>query len=509
MKLTLLSAFLFYGLFASSQNEYSKLLYKNSIPIFSNALIDSDKNGVIVVGSTYNSGLITKIDSSGAAIWTKTIDGFFDFDDVVATSDSSYLIVGSGENDILPNATAHLIKMSMSGDVLWAKNYNINSSSFSTHARVYESSDSNYVLTWSEFQTNNIGIVKVNTNGDTLWTKSLNTNLGFSSAISCINEIADGSILIAGESGQSQYSGFLLKLTQLGQIAWVQNYQDIYIEDITPLDSGFMAVAKSDLSSFDPKISYLKFDNNGTPLWHRKISQFFHQTQADKLPVIKPVNDSIFLVLHQKDWSNEAFLISDQGNLLSSFTFEMDGSDAMVLNDGSALFIGNGPLYGIKSSTLYDPNIALIRTDTTISTPLCAYDFSLTADLMPIESDSIISFIETGSVDVYLSSITLEELAILDTNLCVEFIGGIDENDFQIPVKVYPNSSTGIFNFEVTTQGEITIVVLDSKGQEVVSHESNSPNTSIDISSEADGFYYFKIIDETNREARGKLILIH
>ncbi|NRA12726.1 MAG: hypothetical protein HRT57_12285 [Crocinitomicaceae bacterium] len=46
--------------------------------------------------------------------------------------------------------------------------------------------------------------------------------------------------------------------------------------------------------------------------------------------------------------------------------FQMMGRDAIILQDRSALLIGNGPLYGIKS-TIYDPSISLIRTDSLLS----------------------------------------------------------------------------------------------------------------------------------------------
>ncbi|NRA12725.1 MAG: T9SS type A sorting domain-containing protein [Crocinitomicaceae bacterium] len=122
--------------------------------------------------------------------------------------------------------------------------------------------------------------------------------------------------------------------------------------------------------------------------------------------------------------------------------------------------------------------------------------------------DNSISFVARGTPNTYSSNITTSISSVLAQDGCVPTLGAIDEIKAGLAVIVYPNSSTGVFNFKVTTQSEITIVILDSKGREITRHESATPKTSIDISNEADGFYYYKIIDETRREARGKLILI-
>ena len=103
------SLFIFALLISTSsfgQNEYSKLLYNSQAEMYSHALVNSSENGVLLAGTNYNNGLAIKLDDSGSEIWTTAFQGFFQFHDVIATSDSSFLMTGVSNNSSLSVQTA-------------------------------------------------------------------------------------------------------------------------------------------------------------------------------------------------------------------------------------------------------------------------------------------------------------------------------------------------------------------------------------------------------------------
>lgn len=504
MKQTLLLLIVLVSFSSYSQNEYKKLIYESQSQVYGNELVQTDDNGILIAGSINFSGAAISVDSAGNVNWAKSYHGDFNFQEAIATSDSAFLLAGRGPNADLQHNTAHLIKLNTNGDTIWTKNFDLGNSQYCDRVSICETFDSNYVMALSE-NTARFGIVKLDQNGNILWSKSLENNLAVAT-INSIDELSDSSILVSGYSYGFGHTGFLMKLSPTGQIIWTKHFEELLINNLITIDSGFIAVGKGDLLGFEYVLTVFKFNNDGINEWSKKINGA-HTGSLETSPDIAWVSDSTFLVSSESDWDTYVVLFNEDGTASNSFNISMYGQDFMILNDKSALFMGNGPILGIKTQ-FYEPHIGLVRTDTLISIPECSYMISVNTDSLGVAPDSVITFPEIGTLSEYVSDITISTPPLQVANECVPIYGSIDEINSSLPVTVYPNSSSGIFNFEVTTIGGFTLSVIDSKGREIEQYESNQSFKWIDLSSEADGLYYYKIVDDSGRQAYGKLILM-
>jgi hypothetical protein len=68
---------------------------------------------------------------------------------------------------------------------------------------------------------------------------------------------------------------------------------------------------------------------------------------------------------------------------------------------------------------------------------------------------------------------------------------GEDNIENENEIKVYPNPSSGIFNFVSAYDGEVVVKVYNSVGKEIISRaENNGKNFSVELTNEAAGIYF-------------------
>lgn len=67
-------------------------------------------------------------------------------------------------------------------------------------------------------------------------------------------------------------------------------------------------------------------------------------------------------------------------------------------------------------------------------------------------------------------------------------------------LKVFPNPSAGIFNFQVTTGVINTIVITDLSGRQLLAKTGTTDNMQIDLNSLSAGIYYAAVMNENNTQ---------
>ncbi|MBL7941452.1 MAG: PDZ domain-containing protein [Flavobacteriales bacterium] len=103
----------------------------------------------------------------------------------------------------------------------------------------------------------------------------------------------------------------------------------------------------------------------------------------------------------------------------------------------------------------------------------------------------------TMTISIEIESISSEELARINEKASPKLE---TKNDLQLEsISFYPNPNDGILNltFNLTTAGDLSVVMYDSNGSKVYMEErrnfSGVYNNTIDISEHADGTYYLQI----------------
>ncbi len=254
-----------------------------------NAMKATNDNNYIIAGSTTSYGAgnsdvyLLKVNQNGDTIWTKTYGGNLDDQayDVIQTSDSGYLVVGSTMSFTSGFCSVYAIKTDENGDTLWTKTYEKNISN--TGVSIIQTNDSGFFIAGVTLIPGNISstdcyFIKTNAFGDTLWTKTYGGN-DYDGAFQVYN--AGGGIIISGTTKSYGAGGndiFLGKFNYNGDEIWMKTYGGIgndYGGMFSPTnDNGYIITGYTESFGAGNQDMYLiKTDNNGDTLWTRTFGK--------------------------------------------------------------------------------------------------------------------------------------------------------------------------------------------------------------------------------------------
>ena len=270
--------------------------------------------GYIVVGSTSSNSsgntdiYLLKVDSMCNYQWSQAIGGTnndwgysikqtFDKGFIIAASSNSY---GNGGYD------AVLMKRDSLGNYVWKKTYGGNDWDFAYS--VVQTYDSGFVFCGETYNNTNgysdVYIVKTNPFGDTLWTKT------FGGALidkgNSVIETSDSNIVVAGIINTTSDSTqiYIIKLTSTGTLLWDSIYGGVRYENANQIietsDGDYVVIGGT--SSVDPGIDesiYLfKINTNGNFLWQQTFGYDpFTPGKNDEGVSIKEMSNGDLLLL--------------------------------------------------------------------------------------------------------------------------------------------------------------------------------------------------------------------
>lgn len=204
---------------------------------FGEEVIETTDSSFVAVGGTesFGNGLMDlylfKIDSIGDVEWTKTFGGpNIDYgNDVVETDDNGYIACGYS-NSIGLDYNIFIVKVSSDGTHQWTKNIGGNNWDFANSITQSSLNPSQYYIvgeTYSSGQGNGDAfILKINNNGDTLWMKTIGgqENDYFNDVI----EDNTGNVYCIGatKSQSSTENLWVTKLDTSGQLQWNYYHDD-------------------------------------------------------------------------------------------------------------------------------------------------------------------------------------------------------------------------------------------------------------------------------------------
>lgn len=198
------------------------------------------------------------------------------------TSDE-YLLVAGADTNSLGNITTKLVKMDLSGTVVWEQLYSSTNLNFATS--VIETNDDNYVLLSNVDSTQSnagymIRITKIDTAGTVIWNKIHNVGI-YNRASSLINTSDGGFLVLGGADGLNGMSQMLvLKLDAIGneQWNWVSPSGSAYFDNVATdavenPDGSYTVVGSFlGLYSGNASVIFMKFAANGDSLLFKGIA---------------------------------------------------------------------------------------------------------------------------------------------------------------------------------------------------------------------------------------------
>ena len=441
--------------------------------------------GYIVVGSTSSNSsgntdvYLLKVDSLCNYEWSFALGGAnndwgysvkqtFDKGYIIAASSNSY---GNGGYD------AVLMKRDSLGGFVWQKKYGGQDWDFAYS--VVQTFDSGYVFCGETYNNtsgySDVYVVKTNPLGDTLWTQTIGGTLIDKG--NCVIETSDSNIVIAGLTNTVNDStqAYVIKLNNNGILLWDSIYGGSkyeYANQIIELNNGnyVFSGATNSNSTFEDQDYYIKWlDPNGNAIWEFTITN--GTSSSD--------NDDAFSIFQLQ---NSNILISGYSQTGSSnknaVFFELTSSGIWA-NASSVL--GNSDNDVIKNVVIGNNGDAVGAGST----------FSLGAGM----EDALLVRLDTiyGGQDISIVTFTDNApIAIREENLFKK-------------ISVSPNPVK--HRFRIITDSDLileSINIFDISGRNVFSQINGSK--FIDISYLNSGVYFVKAIFEKSESYQVKLI---
>ncbi|MCX6292384.1 MAG: T9SS type A sorting domain-containing protein [Bacteroidetes bacterium] len=480
----------------AQQNTFSKVFYDSTAATYGYGVVQSFDNGYVIAGSTGSEGLILKIDSAGNYLWSKKIgsSGYEVFNCIIATTDSCFVLAGKTFNTSSGHTEILCVKVNSNGDTLWSKAIAFSGSQEALS--IQQTIDSGYIITGyvgiSGPPNFKIFVAKINFSGFLEWAHVFTCGNNANSAFS-VKQTPDSGYVIIGfieNFPPIDANAFLIKLSPAGTVSWSKKY-NLPIptvcggNDLEVVPNGLLCYLNS-----GNDMVLMKTDFLGNILWSKNYSNIGSSICLNcPSPKIHKTSDNGYVFL---SGIGSCVKIDSVGNVLWTQSPYLYPIDIIELKDKGYFIIGNGPIFGVKSSSTSNPQMGIIKTDSTGNALVC---ISPGQTVTPI-ADTLIT---TSAVFTNTSGGVLNQIypdvnipTLLSDSGCVAIIGGIKENNPDNNVIVFPNPSSGKITIESNTPGGY-FELHDISGKLLMKDVLTASKFEMDISRLNSGLYYLTL----------------
>ena len=254
-------------------------------------LIRTQDGGYVMTGYTLSFGtmtmhdvILTKVDSSGNLLWTKTLGGNGSYDianRVIQATDGGFVIVGATNSFSLGSVDVLIAKFDSSGNYLWTRTFG--GSGTDQGSSIVQTEDGGYMVTgftksYSAGGDSDVFLAKCDGSGNLIWMKTLGGNK--EDAGRQIIRTKDGAYMILGVTQSFSTGGdndvFLAKCDISGNLLWMKTFgganEDRASTILQAQDEGYVVVGwTNSFNLVNKEIFISKLDSSGNFLWMRAI----------------------------------------------------------------------------------------------------------------------------------------------------------------------------------------------------------------------------------------------
>lgn len=487
-------------------------VYYNTTNVEAQAIVHSDQNGIVIAGKQDSDAIIFRIDDQGEILWQAGFENpvnlypNIDFFEVVPVADSNFILAGRVSNINTGKLNCLLMKIDKNGNLLWHKEYDNSALHSAVHGSVVEMADLGYLIAWGS-HTGGTGwsMTRTDIDGNLIWTKSYSA--GQPLLITDLEKLTDSTFVVISnldESTAPYYSGLINTIDENGTILTSKKYTGLFFDDAA-INGNVMAVCGKNTAD-----GYYQFytiaDHQGNFSWNRTPGWGNASNLMDNYAHVVRRNDSSFVVYMGQDlWSGTAHAFNLNGNLTHSLTLHPIQKDLMATQDEGIVFIGGGPIYGIKA--LSNLHIGAIRVDSNFTTGNCAWHDALSqSDLIMPQVDTF-SFAVANPPTIESVNIYPFTFSLMDSSRCIEMLGSVEENELELNVSVYPTITSESITVEFTDFDQLSFTIYAANGAIVMEESDVHSREQISLKGLENGVYIFRAKSQNGRQKTGKIIL--
>ena len=414
-------------------------------------------DGGYIIGGTN----LVKVDSLGIEEWSKPLPSNF----ANLTSDNGYILIYNG-------ADITFTKVDSLGNILWQRIYS--EGIWANEGNHIEEIEGGGYIVTGRFQSvtgSGMLLLKLNAQGGKVWRRTYSeaTSAGFNSGFS-VQATSDSGYIMAGFSNINFYDStrhkdvFIVKTDSFGIEEWrkffggTEDDLGTFIREDNNRNYFISGTTNSYGNGSEPNMYLIKLDSAGNTIWERTYGGSLEETATGLWPT-----------------KDGGCILTGRSNSFSA-AGDFDGYIVKTDANGDTLwtnsYTGNGDetIHSVQQ-TLDDGYIMAGYTNS-----VGAGDY----DMLLLKTDA------TGNLD---------------------FVTSIRENDIPIAkYTVFPNPSHGVFSIQSTTEIS-SIEIFDAMGKHIYSDMVNSNYTTLDLSQQAKGIYFYQIRTKNNQSIQtGKII---
>jgi hypothetical protein len=486
-----------------------------------NSIQAASDGGYILAGSVSVVGnqddmYLTKIDSTGNLLWTKTYGGTSAEYGIFAieTNDGGFIIAGytqvsAGYYDI------YIVKTDSAGNLAWSKKYGGAGSEIPN--RIEQTTDGGfYISGYTEFSYGPRAIyaIKTDANGNVSWTKAYR-GMRYATGY-CAQQTSDHGYILTGQIVDSLstyvYDVLLVKTDSVGDTLWTRTFGGSNTEEPFSVkqttDEGYIVTGRTySYGAGSTDVFLTKTDSIGIPQWTKTFGGIAPELAKD----VQQTQDGGYIVAAwTQSFGNgvdDYYLIKTDANGDTLWTKAYGGSGGdfaysiKKTSDGGYIVAGES-----YSFPFGDYNLYVVKTDSNGNAG-CFQSKAHTIQTSPVMPvTNLPCVIYSGGVATVVSP-TVGNIIFIDSTFCSNV--GIEENNRGTnSISIFPNpfSNSTTIHIDDANSNEWNFQVYDNLGKLVFEKMIYSQDETLSFNLTS-GMYFYKVKNEKEIISSGKLVV--
>jgi hypothetical protein len=480
------------------------------------SLIETPDSSFLIVGEQQGKPLILKMDRNGQMIWEKIYNLSAmnaNFSHITKTLDGNYFVAGHTEPYDPSNEILYL-KINPMGTVLWGQTFMTDVSH--KVSWMEPTSDQGCILAiynnyFSDSPYSSL-LIKFDATGTICWSRKISTTEPITQ-IDIVRELPDGTLMLGGSMRNSfdhGHKALMVNLSANGEIIWGKkhiNHSDTltFIQDVLVLDTSLtwlMSFNEYESSLFSTNFSSEINWSKRNPVGNSWTEQFLGK------PKLHQTLDHGYIYVGMGYWTG-GIKTDSLGNSEWCCEIYLDNVDVIPASDSGFLFFGNGPIHGVSLAPDLDPQIGLIKTNSSGEADDCIYAGFCQNDTLALVFDTVTVFDSIISIIPSAIDPEIDTLLVWTWDGCVAMTGSLEEEqEMACQLNISPNPSGGLFTISMKQEILSTfpnstslssLEIFDLTGKKV--YGSSTPlllPSTLNLSHLPEGIYLIRWANQTS-----------